>query len=232
LLIPGSAVAVRSSHEAFPCEAIPTTIISGAAWGRWEPPSLYEVYLSEKWCRLWLDGKPSSPTVSRPEEEVKETLLEEVDINPMLQAATKRAIRIALQGAAISNFPGNIIDTEVEIELRAGYSPVSSAPRALGPAQTKLLTTWITEQVALGMYEKASPGCLWASSLHIAPTWKNTETPSGPTPKLEKIRVCGDYRAVNEQLVKVAQVVPLISDINQKLAGFHCYARFDMAAGF
>jgi len=232
LLNMGYAIATPSKNEAYPCDANPTTIISGAAWSRWEPPSLYEAFLSEKWCRLWIDSSPSSPTVSRPEQEVKETLLEEVDVNPALQAATKQAIRLALQGAAISNFPGNITDTKVEIELRVGYSPVSSAPRALGPAQTKLLKAWITEQVALGMYEQASPGCLWASCLHIAPTWKSVDSPSGPTPKLEKIRVCGDYRAVNEQLVKVAQVVPLISDIKQKLAGFRCYARFDMAAGF
>ena len=44
--------------------------------------------------------------------------------------------------------------------------------------------------------------------------------------------ICGDYRAVNEQMVKIAQVVPLIRDIKQKMAGFNYYARFDMAAGF
>jgi hypothetical protein len=222
----------RHKFEAYPAEATHATVVSGAAWGRWEPPSLYEVFLSEKWCRLWLASQPTTPMVSRPEEEVKERLLEEVDINPMLQAATKIAIRTALEAAAISNFPGNITDASIKLELRAGYTPVSSAPRALGPAQTQLLSAWISEQVALGMYEKASPGCLWASCLHIAPTWKSQETPAGPAPKLEKIRVCGDYRAVNEQLIKVAQVVPLISDIKQKLAGFRCYARFDMTAGF
>jgi len=33
-------------------------------------------------------------------------------------------------------------------------------------------------------------------------------------------------------MLKIAQVVPLISDVKRKLAGFAYYARFDMAAGF
>ena len=74
----------------------------------------------------------------------------------------------------------------------------------------------------LGLYEKASPGCQWASCLHIAPTWKVVDGGK----RLAKVRVCGDYRAVNEELLKVAQVVPKIGELKQQLAGFTFYDRF------
>ena len=111
--------------------------------------------------------------------------------------------------------------------------PKVSPPRKLGPAQRAIETAWATQQLAMGLYEQASQGCLWASCLHIAPTWTKTRQAGGTVVRtLKKLRVCGDYRAVNTQLANIAQAVPLISDIKQKMKGHLFYARFDMSSGF
>ena len=128
---------------------------------------------------------------------------------------TKEAIRAVFDDAdVLSMRPGKLKDTSFRLELRPDFEPKSSAPRAHGPAQTKLLTDWIKEQVVLGLYEPAPPGCRWASPLHIAPTYRVDEK---GRQRLVKIRICGDYREVNSQLVKVAQVVPIITAIKRKL---------------
>ena len=148
-----------------------------------------------------------------PDTEDPSALIDDVDINPSLSAASKRALKSALlDGKVLSYFPGKITKVKLELELKSGYVPHSAAPRAHGPAQAEIMTLWIKEQVALGLYEQASEGCRWASCLHIAPTWKPIQTPSGPDRRLVKIRICGDYRSVNEQLVKIAQVSPHIRD--------------------
>ena len=205
--------------------ALPLNV--GPVWGLWQPPSLHECFLSEKWCRQWL----SEHEDSRPKKRCRPPdLFAQVDINKKLTPMTKEAIRAAFaETDVLSMLPGKLKDTKFRLELRPDFEPKSSAPRAHGPAQTKLLTDWINEQVALGLYEPAPSGCQWASPLHIAPTYRVDEK---GRQTLVKIRICGDYCEVNLQLVKVAQVVPIISDIKRKLSGHSYYARFDMTAGF
>ena len=153
-----------------------------------------------------------------------------MDINPKLSPGARRQLeKLFLDTDVLSMRPGKISNVKFKLELKPGFQPKSSAPRAHGPAQTRLITSWIKEQVALGLYEPASPGCQWASPVHVAPTWTLNEHGER---RLAKVRICGDYREVNAELSKVAQVVPLIGDIKQKLAGHRFYARFDMTAGF
>ena len=164
-----SSVANAQGMEAYPIESIPIT--SGAAVGLWAPASVYETFLAEKWCQQFLlDQEHQSGVLG--EEEALDRLHDEVDINPDLAPATVRAIRQTLKKAKVLSYlPGRITDVEVGLELRDDAVPQVAAPRALGPAQTKLITAWIQEQVAMGLYEKASPGCEWASCVHIAQTW-------------------------------------------------------------
>ena len=225
--IPAAHGELVCTAESFPMEIL--TQNPTPAWGLWAPSTPYESFLAEKWCRIWLSDSP--PTVVGRKTENPDELLEDVDINPSLANATKRALQTALKDQKVlSYYPGKFTKVKLELDLKPGFTPQSSAPRAQGPAQAEILTLWIKEQEALQLYERASEGCQWASCLHIAPTW--TQSADGTGKKLSKIRVCGDYRAVNEELVNVAQVVPRISEIKQRLTGFKFYARFDMAAGF
>jgi len=190
-------------REAFPIENIlysPTFhSMPSTAWGLWAPATLYETCLAEKWCRQLLNESKDLVEVMEPPQEDAEHLLDDVDINPSLPFASKQALReILLQKKVLSYYPGKLTEVEVRLDLRSGFTPQAAAPRALGPAQTSILTSWIKGQVMLGLYEKASTSCQWASCLHIAPTWETVPGPMGTTPKLKKIKICGDYRAVNE----------------------------------
>jgi transposase InsO family protein len=194
-------------------------------------------FLSERVCRRYLDEKHKDPVLALPKSLQKlgvDRLIADIDLADRLSDETVEAFKDVWRRTGVLSYePGHINKVKLTLELRPGAQPQASAPRRHGPAQRKILSGWVTEQVAQGLYESASPGCQWASELHIAPTYTTVADEHGTlTQRLVKIRVCGDYRAVNEELLKVAQVVPNIAGLKQDLRGFNYYARFDMASGF
>ena len=190
----------------------------------WRPPTLYQNYLAEKWCRKWLEEHPG---YLEPEEEDEDRLIQEVDINSELKSATR--LRQDLKAAKVfSNQPGLFKGIQQTLDVAAEATPYRGHNRPFGPAQTEILNRWIEDQVTRGMWERAGAECKWASYPHIAPTWEKNEFQT----RLVKIRVCGDYREVNDRLENIPEVVPNIRDIKGKLAGRKYFAKFDMAAGF
>jgi hypothetical protein len=184
------------------------------------------MFISERAAREWLEMDESPFRVEK-----RPQLAAEIDIDRAgLTGETVRALEALFQETeAFGNSPGRLRDYLFHLELQDGARPVRGAPRNVGPAQRELLSRWAKQQLESGLWERASPACQWASSLHIAPTYVVGEDGE---PRLKKIRVCGDYRRVNEELDTVAQVIPNIDAVKRTLVGFQYYAKFDLANGF
>jgi hypothetical protein len=70
------------------------------------------------------------------------------------QEALKRILSVS---GLLSDLPGLIKGVEMDLDLKPGAIPQCAAPRATGPAQTRLLREWIEDQVSLGLYERLAP---------------------------------------------------------------------------
>jgi len=200
-----------------------------------EPPDFFELYLAEKFCREYLDDNPGMEALKAHPPAVDDTKTcvnkgeseaKMIDIHHRVPSEQQTQIRKMLaESGALSFSPGRVKDYKVEVKLVQGAEPSASVPRHFGPSQLEILREWATNMLASGLYEPASQNVEWCSELLIV----GTRDSQG---KVKRLRIVGDYRDVNQRIVRVAQYIPNLAEIRRKAAGKKFYAKFDVAGAF
>jgi hypothetical protein len=114
--------------------------------------------------------------------------------------------------------PGRTNMSVHHIELISGAKPVFSAPYRLHPERAKLVQNEIDEMLKMGIITRSdSP---WASPIVLVPK------PDG------SIRLCVDYRKVNNLTVPDPFPLPRIEDLVDKIGRAKYLTKVDMTRGY
>lgn len=114
---------------------------------------------------------------------------------------------------------GLIPDVQFEIEIIAGSSPTNSRGYPHSQNQRVEAERQVTLLMKCGFVERSrSP---WASSYLMVPKHGTTE-----------LRMCIDYRALNNVTVKDRYPIPSMRDLYSKLAGKRVFSTLDLRSGY
>jgi hypothetical protein len=191
-----------------------------------------ECRLSEKELAKWATHNVSKPVGSVPYSYL------DIDVNPALSPAELAQIRNinerfqhvfdASQGA----LPTLADHPPVTLNFKPDWKHVSVPQPRWGPGATAVLTRWAEEMLASGLYEHSQSAS--ASRPHIV---KKTPANSPKNVDITKcgLRICGDYRRPNDQLLKSVPTTPNGTEELAKLPGYTWYwstDRFSMYNAF
>ena len=191
-----------------------------------------ECRLSEKELEKWATHNASKPVGSVPYSYL------DIDVNPALSPTELAQIREinerfqhvfdASQGA----LPTLADHPPVTLNFKPDWKHVSVPQPRWGPGATAVLTRWAEEMLASGLYEPSQSAS--ASRPHIV---KKTPANSPKDVDITQcgLRVCGDYRRPNDQLLKSVPTTPNGTEELAKLPGYKWYwstDRFSMYNAF
>jgi hypothetical protein len=120
----------------------------------------------------------------------------------------------------------------VTLNFKLGWTHVPVPQPRWGPGATVVLTRWAEEMLSSGLYVPCQSASV--SHPHIV---KKTPANSPKNVDINQcgLRVCGDYRRPNEQLLKIVPTTPNGTDELAKLPGYKWYwgtDRFSMYNAF
>jgi len=191
-----------------------------------------ECRLSEKELEKWATHNASKPVGSVPYSYL------DIDVNPALSPTELAQIREinerfqhvfdASQGA----LPTLADHPPVTLNFKPDWKHVSVPQPRWGPGATAVLTRWAEEMLASGLYVPSQSAS--ASRPHIV---KKTPANSPKDVDITQcgLRVCGDYRRPNDQLLKSVPTTPNGTEELAKLPGYKWYwstDRFSMYNAF
>ena len=117
-----------------------------------------------------------------------------------------------------SRLPGvPMTDMAVRIKLNSQV-PIASKMKRMSPEECQLAREYCKKEVALGLYEACQSE--WCSNSLFAPK------PDG------SLRMCIDYRKINEQTIKDKYPLPRLENIVANIAGKPFISLVDMKLGF
>jgi transposase InsO family protein len=195
-------------------------------------------HVGEKTLRTWWEANEgqAAPAVAHD--------ITAVDVNPDLPAAIQAKVRALLrrhegvfEGRQVT-MPKPFQAEPVELKFVDNPIPQSVPEPRWTFAQKNVLTQWAEAGLKDGSLELSTSR--WASRPHIV-----MKTPAHKHKDLVdvsqcKLRVCGDYRAVNSQIAKIVPNLPTGLEEVEKAAGHlwywesdsvACYSQFTLAAG-
>jgi hypothetical protein len=167
-----------------------------------------------------------------------------VDINPALPVEVQNRIRQILQqhehvfAGELDTLPKPFAAENVTLKFVENPIPTSVPEPRWTLAQKQILTQWAEEGLKNGSLELSKSR--WASRPHIV-----MKTPAHTYKDLVaigkcKLRVCGDYRLINQQIVKIVPNLPTGLEEVEKAAGHAwywetdaqaCYSQFVLSPG-
>jgi hypothetical protein len=197
-----------------------------------------ECHVGEKTLRAWLEVN-GAQDVSKVSFDITE-----IDICPTLPAAMQTRVRALVEAHADvfaghqNSLPKPFATDPVELKFVPNPVPQSIPEPRWTFAQRQVLTSWAEEGIKNGSLELSKSR--WASRPHIV-----MKTPAAAHKDLVdigkyKIRVCGDYRMVNQQVLKIVPNLPNGLEEVEKAAGHRffwetdavaCYSQFVLALG-
>jgi transposase InsO family protein len=110
------------------------------------------------------------------------------------------------------------IDHEIHLKPEGKAKPPFRKPYAMHNMANDAIKKWIDEQLAAGSIRKSNSPC--ASPVIVV------KKPSGG------LRVCVDYRPVNEMTIKNKYPIPLIKETLARMAGKRIFTKLDIIAAF
>lgn len=105
-----------------------------------------------------------------------------------------------------------------EVKLKDGKPPPFVRPRPMSVTENEVIKTWIDDQLRKGNIQRSNSPA--ASPLLIV------KKPAGG------LRVCVDYRALNELTIKSRYPIPLIQDTLNRISGKKWFTKLDVIAAF
>jgi hypothetical protein len=176
-----------------------------------------ECHVGERTLRTWLDANAGKTVTSVP------SSISEVDINPALPVEVQNRVRQMLQqhehvfAGELDTLPKPFAAENVTLKFVENPVPTSVPEPRWTLAQKQILTQWAEEGLKNGSLELSKSR--WASRPHIV-----MKTPAHTHKDLVdigkcKLRVCGDYRLVNQQIVKIVPNLPTGLEEVEKAAG-------------
>ena len=197
-----------------------------------------ECFVGERTLRTWLDTNGGKTVTSAP------SSIAEVQINPDLPAELQQRVRQMLReyegvfAGELDTLPKPFASEPVSLKFVDHPVPQSVPEPRWTLAQKQILTQWAEEGLKNGSLELSTSR--WASRPHIV-----MKTPAHVHKDLIdvgkcKLRVCGDYRLVNQQIVKIVPNLPTGLEEVEKAAGHlwywetdaqACYSQFVLSPG-
>jgi hypothetical protein len=197
-----------------------------------------ECNVGEKMLRTWLEAN-GAQKVAKVSFDVNE-----VDVNPELPDALQARVRGLLKqyedvfAGLQDSRPKPFAADPVELKFVDNPEPQRIPEPRWTFAQKQVLTSWAEEGLKNGSLELSTSR--WASRPHIV-----MKTPAHAHKDLIdigkcKLRVCGDYRMVNKQILKIGPNLPNGLEEVERAAGHEyywetdavaCYSQFVLAHG-
>ena len=109
-------------------------------------------------------------------------------------------------------------EIDFTIDLQAGTSPISMAPHRMAPAELRELKTQLQELLDRG-FIRPSTSPWGAPALFVK---KKDGT----------LRLCIDYRKLNQVTIKNRYPLPRIDDLFDQLRGSRCFSKIDLRSGY
>ncbi len=197
-----------------------------------------ECHVGERTLRTWLEANSDKTVTSVP------SSLTEVDINPALPPEVQERIRRMLHqyehvfAGELDTLPKPFAAENVTLKFVDNPVPTSVPEPRWTLAQKQILTQWAEEGLKNGSLELSTSR--WSSRSHIVmKTPAHTHKDVIDIGKC-KLRVCGDYRLVNQQIVKIVPNLPTSLEEVEKAAGHAwywetdaqaCYSQFVLSPG-
>jgi hypothetical protein len=110
------------------------------------------------------------------------------------------------------------IDHEIHLKPEGKAKPPFRKPYPIHNMANDAIKKWINEQLAAGLIRRSNSPC--ASPVIVV------KKPSGG------LRVCVDYRPVNEMTIKSKYPIPLIRETLARLSGKRIFTKLDVIAAF
>ena len=187
-----------------------------------------ECFVGEKTLRSWLNANEGRTVSSVP------SSIDEVDINPDLPANVRERVGQLIAEYAhvfageLDTLPKPFAADTVTLKFVENPVPASVPEPRWTLAQRQILTRWAEEGLKNGSLELSQSR--WASRPHIV-----METPAHTHKDLVDVgkcnlRVCGDYRLANQQIVKIVPNLPTGLEEVEKAAGHAWYWETDAQA--
>ncbi len=197
-----------------------------------------ECFVGERTLRTWLEANEAKE-VARVSFDINEVALSPNLPKDILSEV--RALLVEFQdvfAGELSSLPKPFAADPVELKFVESPEPQSVPEPRWTFAQKQILTSWAEEGLKNGSLELSTSR--WASRPHIV-----MKTPAHEHKDLIdvgkcKLRVCGDYRKVNTQIVKIIPNLPNGIEEVEKAAGHAyywetdavaCYSQFVLAPG-
>ena len=118
---------------------------------------------------------------------------------------------------------GKLTDHEQKLHIDPSVPPVSQTYRRTPFHLRKQLDTWIEEYISKDIIEPVKDESTdWVSGLVVAPK------PHNP----KEVRVCGDYRRVNQAIKRERHPIPTIDELLENMAGAVKFSKVDLKAGY
>jgi hypothetical protein len=187
-----------------------------------------ECHVGEKTLRTWWEANGATE-VAKVSFDVREVL-----INPELPEELQQRVRALLDeyqdvfAGEQDSLPKSFAAEPVKLKFISNPEPQSVPEPRWTFAQKQILTAWAEEGLKNGSLE-LSTSC-WASRPHIV-----MKTPAHTHKDLIdvgkcRLRVCGDYRKVNTQIVKIVPNLPNGLEEVEKAAGHELFWETDAVA--
>lgn len=110
------------------------------------------------------------------------------------------------------------IDHEIHLKPEGKAKPPFRKPYPMHNMANDAIKKWIDEQLAAGLIRRSNSLC--ASPVIVV------KKPSG------SLRMCVDYRPVNEMTIKSKYLIPLIRETLARLSGKRIFTKLDVIAAF
>ena len=109
-------------------------------------------------------------------------------------------------------------DVNFSIELQPGTAPISMAPHRLAPAELRELKTQLQELLDKKFIQASTSP--WGAPALFAKKKDGT------------LRLCIDYRRLNQVTIKNRYPLPRIDDLFEQLRGSRCFSKIDLRSGY
>ena len=118
---------------------------------------------------------------------------------------------------------GHLKGFEQKLHIDATVPPVAQHYRRIPFNLRPPLEKWLKESQENGLIEPvANKSTEWVSGVVIVPKPKNPD----------EIRVCGDYRRVNEAIKREYHPMPTIEELTDDMSGAAYFSRLDLRSGY
>src|SRR3954451_15375718 len=155
-------------------------------------------------------------------EHISETLPRQFKCNKSLAQPTIDQVRIVCEYPDVlpDELPGMPPDRDIEfiIELIPGTGPIAQRPYSMNPAELIELKKQLDDMLRKGLIRRsASP---WRSPVLFVDK------------KDGAIRLCTDYRKLNDVTIKNKYPLPKIEDLFDQLTGARVFSKIDLRTGY